>query len=283
MKANELVTKRILEEMDKGNIPWNKPWNALNPMSVEGRPYSGINRLLLSFAPYADTRYLTYKKAVSLGGHVKKGEHGHMVVYYKVTKLQDKDDEQLTRSIPFMRLYTVFNVEQCEGLNLAPLPALESLDFTPIDKAHEIIARWGGMPKLQHKEPSAFYSPMLDYINMPKPETFKSVEGYYSTLFHEMTHSTGHPERLHRFEIGGYTHDSYSREELVAEVGSAFLCALAHIEKDTIIQNHAAYLQSWTRAINGDKNLVIVAASKAQKAFDMICGKVEEEQQEEAA
>ncbi len=280
MRPNEIVTNRILEEMDKGIIPWKKPWNTLNPMNADGRPYSGINRILLSLTPYADHRYLTYKKALSLGGNVRKGEHGQMVVFWKFDRVQEKDSEE-TKIVPFMRLYTVFNVEQCEGLDLQPVNI--ERPFTAIESAQAIMEGWHGMPRLQHKEPAAFYSPRLDYINMPKPETFISDESYYATLFHEMIHGTGHETRLHRFETNEYSHDAYGREELVAEIGSAFLCAMAGIEIPEIIENHAGYLQSWIRAIKGNNNLVITAASKAQAAFEMIAGKAAEEEQAAAA
>ncbi len=277
MRPNEIITNRILEEMDKGIIPWKKPWAALNPKSVDGRPYSGINRILLSFEPYSDNRYLTYRKAFTLGGNVKKGEHGHTVVFWKFDKVE-KDEE--VKTVPFMRLYTVFNVEQCEGLDIQPMAVHP---FNPIEAAQGIIESWPGMPKLQHKEPAAFYVPLLDYINMPKPETFFTDEGYYATLFHEMTHSTGHETRLHRFETNQYSHEAYSKEELVAEIGSAFLCASAGIEIPEIIENHAGYLQSWSRAISGNHNLIITAASKAQHAFDMIAGTAESVVSEAAA
>jgi antirestriction protein ArdC len=272
MRPNEIVTNKILEVMERGEIPWKKPWQALRPMSVEGRPYQGINRILLSFEPYGDHRYLTYKKALALGGNVKKGQHGHTVVFWRIDRVQDDKTEE-TRTIPFMRLYTVFNVEQCEGLDIKPI---EVHQFNPIEAAQGIMEGWHGMPRLQHKEPAAFYSPMLDYINMPKPETFYTDEGYYATLFHEMVHATGHESRLHRFETNQYSHEAYSKEELVAEIGSAFLCAQAGIEVPEITENHAGYLQSWIRAIKGNHNLVITAASKAEHAYNMIVGKAEE-------
>ena len=268
----EIITGQILAELEKGVIPWRKPWRTLPPANlVSKKPYRGINTFLLALAGYGSQYWLTYRQAQALGGNVRRGEHGTKIVFWKFNEYETEtaDGEMENRTSAFPRYYTVFNLEQTEGLKaLLALPPAR-----PIESAEAII---GGMP-----DPPAYqqgflacYSPSSDTVTMPSPSAFSSRAEYYSTMFHELTHSTGHAKRLAREgfdrpqEFGS---ESYSREELVAEMGSAMLSGVAGIEQDTLA-NSASYLKSWISRLKSDSRLVISAASAAQKAADYIRG-----------
>lgn len=271
MKPNEIITNRIITALNEGIIPWQRPWESLEVMSVDGRPYRGINRILLSWTGYSDPRFLTYRKCVELGGYVKEGEKGHVVVLWNFRKVnaKDKDNKETQKQVPFMRYYYVFNVEQCEDLELKPLP-IKTIEFEPIEKAKEIIDNIENKAIIRHGGNRACYNPATDIIQMPIPEFFHSVEAYYSTLFHEIVHSTGHETRLNRELKNNYDIEKYSKEELIAEIGSAFMRAEAHIDSPSVDENTVAYIQSWIRALQNDPNMVIRAAGKAQKAVDHV-------------
>lgn len=279
--AYEVITNNIIEQLEKGTVPWHKPWNGAGntPKSLATKkPYRGINVFILSMAGYMNPFWLTYRQAKALGGQVKKGEHGKQVVFWKLLRKvveDEKTGERVKKTIPLLRYYTVFNVEQCDGLDLSKVPDLapvEDFEHNPIEAAESIVSNMPGRPPIRHKENSAFYSPAGDYVNMPKPERFKHTAEYYSTLFHELTHSTGHTSRCNRPGVTNPTSfgsHQYSKEELCAEMGAAFLCGEAGIISDTF-DNSAAYIKSWLSALKDDKKLVIHAAAQAQKAADYI-------------
>jgi antirestriction protein ArdC len=268
----DIITSRIVEELERGVVPWRKPWRTLLPANlVSKKPYRGINVFLLAMQGYGSQYWLTYRQAQALGGNVRRGEHGTKIVFWKFdtyeTETADGDTEE--RKSAFLRYYTVFNLEQTEGLKalLALPPAF------PIQSAEEIVKGMPNPPAFE-QDAQAAYIPSRDVVTMPSRTAFESQAEYYSTLFHELTHSTGHAKRLARegFDTPQqFGSDSYSREELIAEMGAAMLCGVAGISPATVT-NSAAYVQSWINRLRGDSRLLVSAASAAQKAADYILG-----------
>lgn len=277
MKVYEIITNRILEKLESGVIPWHKPWaGGESPKNlITKKEYRGINTFMLSCSGFSSPFWATYKQIVELGGQVNKGEKGWPVVFWKFIEKQDEDGD--ARQIPFMRYYTVFNVEQTVGIDEAKIPslAIKYNKLEAIEICDKIVKSMPKRPKINHAEPRAYYSPVEDYVNMPKKETFEASEAYYSTLFHELTHSTGHERRLNRKILNGHGSELYSKEELVAEMGAAFLCGYCQIE-NKVIDNSASYIKSWLSRLKNDKQMVIQAAGQAQKATDFILNKKSE-------
>ena len=267
----EIITGQILAELERGEVPWRKPWGTLPPANlITKKPYRGINVFLLAFAGYGSQFWLTFNQAKQLGGNVRRGEHGSKIVFWKFdTHETEVDGEVEERKFAFLRYYTVFNLEQTEGLKaLLDLPPA-----FPIESAESIVREMPNPPAFE-QDFRAAYLPSRDVVTMPSRTAFDSQEEYYSTLFHELTHATGHAKRLARegFDTPQqFGSESYSKEELIAEMGSAMLCGLAGIEQKTLA-NSAAYLKSWIARLKADSKLVITAASAAQKAADYIRG-----------
>jgi antirestriction protein ArdC len=268
----EIITSRIVEELQKGQIPWRKPWKTLPPANlISKKPYRGINVFLLALQGYGSQYWLTFNQAKQLGGNVRKGEHGSKIVFWKFDSYESEtaDGETEQRKSAILRYYTVFNLEQTEGLKaLLTLPPA-----FPIQSAEEIVKGMPNPPAFE-QDARAAYVPSRDVVTMPSRTAFDSQAEYYSTLFHELTHSTGHAKRLARegFDTPQkFGSESYSREELIAEMGSAMLCGVAGIEQSTPA-NSAAYLKAWVARLKADSKLVISAASAAQKAADYIRG-----------
>lgn len=283
MKAQDVITNRIIEELEKGNIPWKKPWNGGGgrPKNlISGKGYSGINFFLLSMLPFESNYFLTFKQAKAIGGNVVKGQKGLPVIYYGAAKGKEGANGEAAKGFNFLKYYTVFNVAQCDNLDHSRIEEaknIEPLEFNPIEAAESIVNKYIGKPSITFIENQAYYKPLSDVINMPKKENFKGIGEFYSTLFHEMTHSTGHQKRLARPEImesNYFGSADYSKEELTAELGAAFLCAQAGI--DNTLENSTAYLQSWLKVLKSkdNKKWIIEAASKAQKAVNYINGDV---------
>ena len=274
------VTDRILEMLESGTVPWQKPWavaGGVGPQSIDGRPYSGLNRVLLGAADYSDPRWLTFGRALKLSGNVRRGEKGSLAVFWKEYDVKDKDNPGETKTALFMRTYTLFNVEQCEGLDVKPwVPPKPLKESKVAANVNHIV---DGMPNPPSIHPDggdrAYYRPSSDSIHLPVLSAFDGVDEYNATLFHELVHSTGHADRLNR-QLTGPSHrfgqHDYGVEELTAEFGAAFLCNEAGISSTT--QNHAAYIQSWKNAIKADNRLVVRAAAAAQKAVDYVKGLV---------
>jgi len=268
----EIITSRIVEELEKGQVPWRKPWRTLPPANlVSKKPYRGINVFLLALQGYGSQYWLTFNQAKQLGGNVRRGEHGTKIVFWKFDRYETETAEGETeeRKSAFLRYYTVFNLEQTEGLKalMALPPAF------PIESAEEIVKGMPNPPTFE-QDAHAAYIPSRDVVTMPSRAAFDSQAEYYSTLFHELTHSTGHAKRLAREGFDNpqrFGSESYSREELIAEMGSAMLCGVAGIEQSTLA-NSAAYLKTWIARLKSDSRLVISAASAAQKAADYIRG-----------
>jgi len=278
MSVYEMVTDRILELLERGEVPWHKPWSGGGPAMnlVSRKPYRGINCFLLACSGYASPYWLTLKQANDLGGRVRRGERSTLVVFWKMVEVEDKETGE-KRERPFLRYYRVFNVEQCEGIETPESESAER-EFNPIDRCNRIIADMPDPPRLQHLHQAAWYKVREDLVNLPRPATFESPEEYYSTAFHELAHSTGHTSRLDRpslTDMAPFGTCNYSREELVAEMTAAMLCGVTGIVNRTIDQS-AAYVQGWLRKLRGDKRLVVQAAAQAQKAADFIQGQHDE-------
>jgi len=277
--AYEVITNRIIDQLEKGEIPWRKPWATTYPENVKSKKqYNGINLLHLATLGYECNVFGTYKQIKELGGTVKRGEKGYPIVFWKfIEKSTEDDDETKIKKIPFLRYYTVFNLEQTEGIDI-PKPVENEIDSNV--ECERIIENMRGRPNIDHGHLQAGYNPKTDTVIMPYKTRFSTMEGYYSVLFHELTHSTGHRMRLYRPAIHDIRFGSelYSEEELVAEIGAAFLCGKAQIENQKTIENTSAYINHWLQKLKDDKKLVVSAASKAQKAVDYIIG--EEKQNE---
>jgi antirestriction protein ArdC len=278
------ITDKIITDLEQGVRPWLKPWNAdhaagriTRPLRHNGIPYKGINVIMLWSASvtkgYSAPLWLTFKQSIELGGMVRKGEHGELVVYAdRITRTEtDAKGEEVEKAIPFLKGYTVFNAEQIEGLPAhyyarAEPPALTCLER--IDAADRFFA--ATCADIRHGGTRAFYSPHTDHVQMPPFETFRDAESYAATLAHELTHWTKHDKRLAR-DFGRRRHgdEGYAREELVAELGSAFLSADLGITPE-VRPDHAAYIASWLTVLKGDKRFIFTAASHAQRAADYL-------------
>jgi len=268
----EIITNQILAELEKGEVPWRKPWHSLPPANlITKKPYRGINVFLLGFAGYGSQFWLTFNQAKQLGGNIRKGEHGTKIIFWKckTRETESADGEIEERKSAFLRYYVLFNLEQTEGLS-----ALRTFPPAfPIESAEEIVKGMPNPPAFE-QDSRAAYIPSRDTVTMPSKTAFHSQAEYYSTLFHELTHSTGHGKRLAREgieKIQPFGSEDYSKEELVAEMGSAMLCGVAGIEQATI-SNSAAYLRGWINRLKADSRLVIAAARSAQEAADYIRG-----------
>ena len=280
------VTDQIVAELEKGVRPWMKPWNTEHaagrinrPLRANGIAYRGINILMLWAAAaekgYAAPLWLTYKQAQELGGQVRKGEKGSLVVYANTITKTEQDEatgEDVEREIPFMKGYTVFNAEQVDGLP-AHFYAMEKPTLDPvarIDRAEAFFA--ATRADIRHGGNQAYYTAGGDYVQMPPFPAFRDAESYYATLAHELTHWTKHPSRLDRdFGRKQWGDEGYAREELVAELGAAFLCADLGLTPEPRA-DHASYLASWQKVLKDDKRAIFAAASHAQKAADYLTG-----------
>lgn len=272
----DIVTNRIIELLEAGTIPWQKPWaEAGIPMNlISKRPYKGINVWLLTSLDYVQNLFLTFDQLKSIGGSVKKDEKGQVVVFWKSIKKQPEelDEQGNPKMIPMLRYYKVFNIAQCRDIPANLLLEKVERDIDPIAECEAIVSGTPECPAIRHKEQKAYYDVEQDYINMPKKKSFKSSEGYYQTLFHELIHSTGHQKRLNRksiTEMAEFTDDLYSLEELVAELGACYLASFSGILKEEI-SNSAAYIKGWLKKLRDDKKMIVHAASFAQKGVDFI-------------
>lgn len=279
------VTNAILADLERGVRPWTKPWSAKHlagrisrPLRHSGQPYSGINVVLLwseaTARGYTAPIWMTFRQALTLGAHVRKGETGSNVVYADRVKRTETGDDghDIEREIPFLKAYSVFNVEQIEGLPSAYTALAEpTLDSQRrIAHAEAFFAALGA--EIRHGGNSAYYAVGADYVQSPPFESFIDPERYYATLAHECTHWTRHPTRLDRdFGRLKWGDAGYAREELVAELGAAFLCADLGLEL-TPREDHAAYLGHWLHVLKGDKRFIFSAAAHAQRAADFLHG-----------
>lgn len=270
----EMVTDRIIEQLEQGVIPWEKPWGGVIDGAynrISKRPYSLLNQMLLQHSG----EYATFKQWSELGGHIRKGEKSEIVVFWKLQPYEDEnaDGEKIIKQIPLLRYYNVFHVSQVDGIEPKELDLNE---FEPIEEAEKIKTEYMTRENLKILEKltdKAFYSPAFDYIQVPCKEQYQNVEEFYSTLFHEMVHSTGYKSRLDREDVKDcmyFGSENYSKEELTAELGSAFLVNLLGIETKKSFRNSSAYIQGWLGRLRGDKKFIVSASSKAEKAVKYI-------------
>jgi antirestriction protein ArdC len=272
-----IVTDRIIAQLEKGSVPWRKPWieAGLPQNLISKRPYRGINVFLLASLGYAQNFFLTWKQLKEIGGMVKEDEKGHLIVYWNWVEQEMNGREESkghgVRKVPLLRYYKVFNISQCEGIPAHLIPVITRQPY-PIPTCEKIVEQMPQRPKIQHKEKKAFYNPLLDIIGMPKIESFESDESYYGVLFHEMIHSTGHLSRLNRstlIQMAEFGSEPYSHEELVAEIGTCYLESLSGIIDKRFEQN-AAYIEGWLEKLRKDKRFILSASTQAQKATDFI-------------
>lgn len=297
-----LVTDRILEELEKGSIPWHKPWIrpttgytgvriAVDPQSCAysrstGRPYSLLNQMLLC----RSGEWATYNQIQEAGGQVRKGEKSSPVVFWKFVEVKKTNStgEEETERVPMLRYYSVFHVEtQTEGIKPRARGAHDTVlvadtktefrqEWDAIAEADALVRKYLDFSGVTHTEvvgDRAFYRPGADSIETPTRAQFRDPAEYYSTLFHEITHSTGHPARLDRFSVAGshaFGSENYSKEELVAELGASALVNLLGIESDGSFRNNAAYIQNWIGQLRNDNKLIVHASGKAEKAVNYI-------------
>jgi len=290
------VTDKIVADLEKGVRTWLKPWNAehaagriTRPLRFNGAPYNGINVLMLWAAAvergFTAPIWMTFRQARELGGHVRKGEKGSLVVYANTitrTEIDEGTGEEEERDIPFMKGYTAFNVEQIEGLpshyyavaepRLDPVERIERAES--FFSATRADIRYGGN--------RAYYAVGADYVQMPPFEAFKDAESFYTTLGHEICHLTRHPKRLNRdFGRKRWADEGYAMEELCAELGSAFLSADLDLTPEPR-EDHAAYIASWLKILRDHKRAIFTAAAHAQRAVDFLHG-LQDTREEEAA
>lgn len=276
----QLVTDQIIALLEQGIVPWQKPWaDAGIPMNLlSKRQYRGINLWLLLSLNYEKNCFLTWEQIKSIGASVKKDQKGHIVVFWKPLqkKAEEKKDEK-QKSVPLLRYYKVWNISQLTDVPEHLIPIVEAGigEVDPIKECEDILTTMPTCPPIQHKEQQAYYSIEKDLINMPKKKSFKSIDSYYSTLFHELVHSTGSEKRLSRKtlkDMAPFGSESYAMEELIAEMGSAYLCRFSGILPNEI-NNTVAYLDNWLGVFKKDKRFLITAAGLAQRAVDFITGK----------
>jgi antirestriction protein ArdC len=273
----EIVTSEIVKQLESGCVPWRKPWRTEPAVNlISQKPYRGINTFLLGSQGKPSRYWLSLSQAAKLGGTVKPGERSSLVVFWNVgkEKLNPKTGKV---SKPFLlRYYRVVNLSQTEGiahkLGLAEIAA-QPVEDLPL--CERIVAEMPGKPGIDIGHTNqASYSPRVDRVNMPAKALFHTSAEFYSTMFHELTHSTGHASRLSRdgiTDVAKFGSETYSKEELIAEMGAAMLCSVTGIAPATI-ENSAAYLRSWISVLKGDSKLLVTAASAAQKAADYIRG-----------
>lgn len=275
----ELVTNRIIEQLENNIIPWEKPWSgtidgAFNRVSK--KPYSILNQMLLKY----NGEYATFKQWQELGGHIRKAEKSEIIVFWKMYPIKEKQDDgtEIIKTIPLLKYINVFHISQVDGVE--PLKQKVTHDIEPIEKAEKILNDYWNRENItiEHvKGDKAFYSPMFDKIQLPLFEQFKQSEEYYSTAFHESVHSTMKTSRCNRQEdrkgkVVSFGSEEYSKEELVAEVGSAQLMNIVGIETTRSFRNSTAYIQSWLKVLRNDNKFIVSASSKAEKAVNYILG-----------
>ena len=267
------VTDRIMAQLENGIIPWQKPWIASGSAvsRATGKPYSLLNQMILG----RGGEYLTFAQCQKEGGKIKKGAKSQMVVFWKWVETEDEETYE-KKQVPFLRYFNVFHIDQCEGLKAKYTQELPETSADADQTAEAIIAGYiqkSGVRLLHNEGDRAFYQPLTDSITLPLRAQFREIAEYYSTAFHELTHSTGHTSRLDRLEkTAFFGSEAYSKEELIAEIGAATLVNHAGLETPDSFRNNAAYIQNWLSVLQNDKRFIVSAAGKAEKAVNMILG-----------
>ena len=278
-----LATSKIIQHLEQGTVPWRKPWTdaGLPQNLISRKTYRGINLWLLNACGYSRNLFLTFKQLKELGGSVKKGEKAHTVLFWKWIEKKEEHPSSAEPTterqgkIPLLRYYLVFNIDQCIGIPETCIPTI-SKPNEPLVECERILDEMPSIPVIEHKEQDAYYHPGKDIINMPCMDTFVSSESYYTTLFHELVHSTGHTKRLNRKEVmenHKFGSEKYSQEELVAEIGASFLASHTGIVLDDFADN-AAYIKGWLDMLKSDKRFIVFASAVAQRAVEYILGDI---------
>lgn len=266
----QIVTDRIIKQLEKGVIPWRKPWQGIQGGSynrISKKPYSVLNQMILKH----NGEYATFKQWQSVGGKIKKGAKSEIVVFWKILEKEvvNADGEKEKQTIPMLRYYNVFHISDVE--NVKPLER-EPIEHEPIKEAEKIAMEYVAREKIKLNvkvSNEAFYNPLFDSVTVPKLEQYENKAEYYSTLYHELTHSTGHKKRLDRLTTNT-DRTGYAKEELIAEIGSAYSMNKLNIENDKAFTNSVAYLNGWLQALKNDNKLIVSASSKAEKAVKLI-------------
>ena len=275
----ELVTERIIEQLENGVIPWERPWTGVKSGAfnrISKKSYSLLNQMLLKY----DGEYATFKQWSDLGGHVRKGEKSEIIVFWKIQPIEEKQEDgtKKVKQIPLLKYFNVFHISQVDGVE--PLPADDLNDIEPIEKAENILHDYWTREDItvEHiASNKAYYSPSCDLIHLPLFEQFKEANEYYSTAFHESAHSTMKESRCNRAEerkgkLVAFGSEDYSKEELVAEIGSASLMNIIGIETKKSFRNSSAYIQNWLSVLRNDVKFIVSASNKAEKAVSYILG-----------
>lgn len=271
----KIITERIIEQLENGVIPWQKPWSGTHSGAynrISNKPYSLLNQMILKH----DGEYATFKQWSDLGGKIRKGEKAEVVTFWKIQPIEEEneDGEKVIRQTPILKYFNVFHISQVDGVE--PKEQLKISDLEPIEKAEKIKTEYMNRERLKIFEKvtnKAFYTPTFDYIEVPCKEQYQNIEEFYSTLFHEMIHSTGHKNRLNRPDMQGivrYGSEKYSKEELTAELGSAMIINILGIETEKSFKNSSGYIQDWLQVLKNDNKFIVSASSKAEKAVKYI-------------
>lgn len=273
----EMVTERIIYQLENGIIPWERPWTGIRSGAhnrVSNKPYSLLNQMLLIH----DGEYASFKQWTDMGGKIKKGEKSEIVVFWKIQPIEETKENGTIeiKNIPLLRYYNVFHISQVEGIE--PKEVIELTELQPIIEAERIKEEYKEREHIEIMEVvtnEAYYNPTKDFIKVPCKEQYKNIEEFYSTLFHEMTHSTGHKSRLDRLSTEAkarFGSETYSKEELVAEIGCSSLLNIIGIETTKTFKNSSAYIQNWLQVLKNDTKFIVSASSKAEKAVKYILG-----------
>lgn len=273
----EMVTERIIAQLEQGIIPWEKPWSGIRSGAynrISKKSYSLINQMMLLHKG----EYATFKQWQQLGGTVRRGEKSEIVVFWKIQTVEEESEDgtKTTKNIPLLRYYNVFHISQVDGVEPLSKDALKEIE--PIEEAEKILADYitrEHITLVNKASNKAYYSPNNDLIHLPLMEQFKDVSEYYSTAFHEATHSTMKESRCNRMEdrkgkLVAFGSDEYSKEELVAEIGSANIMNILGIETKKSFRNSSAYIQNWLSVLKNDVKFIVSASSKAEKAVKYI-------------
>lgn len=277
----QMITNRFIEELEQGVIPWNRPWHGVRSGAynrISKKSYSLLNQMMLKH----QGEYATFNQWKSLGGTIKKGSKSEIVVFWKVLPVEEEQEDgtKIVKQIPLLKYINVFHISQVDGVE--PLEIAELNNIDPIEEAEKIKEDYKSRENIDIQEiitNKAFYSPARDQIQVPCKEQYTNIEEFYSTLFHEMIHSTGHKDRLNRIDSSANSYfgsKSYSKEELVAEIGAASILNMLGIETKNTFKNSASYIQSWLKVLKNDVKFIVSATSKAQKAVDYVLNNINE-------
>lgn len=278
MNVYQLVTDRIIKQLENGVVPWHKPWGGVNCGAynvVSNKPYSLLNQMILQH----DGAYATFKQWQQLGGRIKRGAKAEIIVFWKIIESTEVNTqgEKITRHIPYLKYYNVFHISSVEGVEINTDDTKHE-PIKTISNADSLINEYISREDIKFNEiatDKAFYSPSADMVQVPCKEQYTNINEYYSTVFHELAHSTGHKTRLNRLTSGinsMFGSEEYSKEELVAEISSASIMSMLNIETNKTFTNSTSYIQSWLKVLKNDNRFIVSASSKAEKAVNYILG-----------